>query len=310
MNHLTAASAEPRVFMSYASEPEHDEWVLRLATRLESNGVNVVLDQWDVGLGANLANFMEQGLSGSDRVICVCSDAYLTKANSGTRGVGYEKKILSAPLLASANSDHVIPVLRNVAAEPPVPTFLAGVRYVDFREDADFESSYRELVYDLYGVRVKSRPARGTSPFAAKSEVLAELALRFDGTAFETTALRGTAAFRYTDNDGIFTFGSDADRFQLHVSTAGVGSVHVYKDSSNIAAIGLAAKTPIDKIAAPEMYDGSSRVRTARVGDTVILTNSDGRVAAVEVLSVSTRDSAPDGIPVMAMQFAVLSPTL
>ena len=303
-------AAAPRVFMSYASEPRHDGWVLRLASRLESNGVEVVLDQWDVGFGANLAAFMEQGLVGSDRVVCVCSDTYVTKANTGVRGVGYEKKIMSAQMLTNANSEHVIPILRDVAAEPPTPTFLTGVRYVDFRDDAMFEEKYRELVYDLYGRSVKPRPPRGPNPFAAKSEALTELAVRFDKTAFESTALVGMATFRYTDNNGTFTFGSSPDIFQLHVSTAGIGSVHVYRDSSNIQAIGLAQQIAIEDLAAPESYDGSSRVRTAREGDTVVLTNRDGRVAAVEVLKVSTRDNAPDGIPLMTFRYAVLTPSL
>jgi len=60
MARETPTSSSPRVFISYASEPELDEWVLKLATRLEHNGVAVVLDQWDLGVGANLGSFMEQ----------------------------------------------------------------------------------------------------------------------------------------------------------------------------------------------------------------------------------------------------------
>jgi hypothetical protein len=310
MSDSIPSTSGPRTFISYASEPGHDAWVVRLATRLESNGVEVVLDQWDVGLGHDLAKFMEQGLTGSDRVICICSDAYIRKANEGMRGVGYEKKIITAPMLTNSGDSHVIPILRNVTTEPPVPTFLSATRYVDFREDESFEEKYKELIYDLYGQMLKPRPPRGPNPFAAKSDVLTELAIRFDNTAFESAALEGTVSFRYVDNDGFYRFGTAPDLFQLHVSTAGPGSVHVYKDSSNVAAIGLAPNTPIENLAAPQTYDGSSRVRTARVGDTVVLTNNNGRCAAVQVLEVSTRDSADDGIPLMTFRYVVLAPAI
>lgn len=310
MSDSNSSASSPRTFISYASEPGHDEWVVRLATRLESNGVEVVLDQWDVGLGHDLAKFMEQGLTGSDRVICICSDAYINKANEGVRGVGYEKKIITAPMLTNSGDSNVIPVLRNVTVEPPVPTFLSATRYVDFRDEESFEEKYKELIYDLYGQMLKPRPPRGPNPFEAQSDVLTELAIRFDNTAFESAALEGTVSFRYVDNDGFYTFGTAPDLFKMHVSTAGPGSVHVYKDSSNIAAIGLAQNTPIENLKAPQTYDGSSRVRTARVGDTVVLTNDDGRCAAVQVLHVSTRDSAADGIPLMTFRYVVLAPAI
>jgi len=45
---VDAPEFHPRVFMSYSSEPEHNDWVRRLSERLMSNGIDIVLDQWDV----------------------------------------------------------------------------------------------------------------------------------------------------------------------------------------------------------------------------------------------------------------------
>ena len=42
---------------------EHKNWILQLATRLRHNGVDVILDQWNLKLGQDLASFMEKGLS-------------------------------------------------------------------------------------------------------------------------------------------------------------------------------------------------------------------------------------------------------
>lgn len=66
---------------------------LNLATRLAKNGVDVILDQWDLRIGGDLSSFMESGLTQVDRVICVCYEKYVPKANTGLGGVGYEKMI-------------------------------------------------------------------------------------------------------------------------------------------------------------------------------------------------------------------------
>lgn len=75
----------PKLFISYSWDNEinndHKNWVLKLATDLRRHGVDVILDQWDARLGNDLAFFMEQGLTNSQLVICVCSAQYTAKAN-------------------------------------------------------------------------------------------------------------------------------------------------------------------------------------------------------------------------------------
>ena len=65
----------PEVFISYSHDnEEHKQWVLQLATRLRLNGVDIILDRWNLKLGSDLASFMERGLSKSQRIICICSN--------------------------------------------------------------------------------------------------------------------------------------------------------------------------------------------------------------------------------------------
>lgn len=90
----------PKVFFSYSHDDDaHKNWVLTVATRLVANGVDVILDQWDLTLGSDLPRFMETGLSKADRVLAVCTEPYVKKANDGIGGVGYEKMILTAQLM-------------------------------------------------------------------------------------------------------------------------------------------------------------------------------------------------------------------
>jgi hypothetical protein len=46
----------PKVFISYSHDDmEHKLWVKELATLLRSHGVDIILDQWDLRLGSDLA---------------------------------------------------------------------------------------------------------------------------------------------------------------------------------------------------------------------------------------------------------------
>jgi hypothetical protein len=94
---------------------------------------------------------MERGLSSSDRVLVICTPEYVRKANEGKGGVGFEKNILTAALLKDANDNSIIPVVRSASSANLVPTFLVSKVYVDFRDDALFESGYGELIRDLHG---------------------------------------------------------------------------------------------------------------------------------------------------------------
>ena len=56
----------PTVFVSYSHDSEdHMAWVLQLATRLRHNGVDMILDRWNLNLGQDVVAFIERGLSES-----------------------------------------------------------------------------------------------------------------------------------------------------------------------------------------------------------------------------------------------------
>jgi TIR domain len=74
----------PVVLVSYSHDsPEHKRWVGELAAKLVKKGVDVILDQWDTGPGDDLPKFMEKAVGRADRVLMICSDAYVQKADDG-----------------------------------------------------------------------------------------------------------------------------------------------------------------------------------------------------------------------------------
>ena len=109
----------PVVFISYSHDSQElKRWVLDLATRLRECGVDAILDQWDIGPGGDLPHFMEQSLTKASRILMICTDRYVQKANAGEGGVGYEKMIVTADLMKKIDSARVIPIIRQQGGCP------------------------------------------------------------------------------------------------------------------------------------------------------------------------------------------------
>lgn len=155
-----------RAFISYSHDSqEHKKWVRMLAEYLQKNGIEVVLDQWDLKLGDDLPTFMEKAIRETDRVIVISTDGYIQKANSGTGGVGYEKTIVTAQLLNSfENRRKFIPIVRNVSNDEKLPSFFGAALYLDLSEGSDTEEQRLQLLKSLHEVSI-SKPNLGTSPF-------------------------------------------------------------------------------------------------------------------------------------------------
>lgn len=159
----------PKVFISYSHDDEsHKFWVKELAKYLRHNGVNAILDQWDLSLGSDLAKFMENGLSQSDRVLVVSTDNYITKADSGNGGVGYEKMIATAELLATQDTTKFIPVVRNVSGPKKLPVFLGSKLYIDLSLGVDSDEQRSDLLRELHKAR-EPKPPIGANPFATSA---------------------------------------------------------------------------------------------------------------------------------------------
>lgn len=164
----------PKVFLSYSHDSlEHKKWVLDLATRLRSNGVESVIDQWSLGPGDDLPHFMEQNLATADRVLMICTESYVQKANTGTGGVGYEKLIVTADLLRRIDSNKIIPLIRQSGTHA-VPTFLQSKLYLDFSRPDQMEFAFDELVRAIHGAPLYVAPPVSNNPFVPVADAPAE----------------------------------------------------------------------------------------------------------------------------------------
>ena len=124
-------SDAPKVFISYSwSSSEHEEWVLNFAIALRENGVDVILDKWDLKEGHDAIAFMEKMVTDSDvkKVIMVCDKEYAEKADKRTGGVGTEAQILSPKIYKKVDQDKFVAVIAECdeRGEPYVPTYYQG----------------------------------------------------------------------------------------------------------------------------------------------------------------------------------------
>lgn len=161
------ASHIPTVFISYSWDtPEHEAWVLDLATKLMRNGVDVILDKWDLGkLGRLLPNFMEQSISKSQRVICIMTPNYKKKTDKLEGGVGYEYSIITAEIFGNGiNTSKFIPLIRSGADGEAIPTALSGRNYINMRKDEEFDVKMEELLRDIHDEPKYKKPKIGTKP--------------------------------------------------------------------------------------------------------------------------------------------------
>lgn len=161
--------AGKRIFISYSHDSEtHKAWVLELATYLVENGIHVFLDQWDLDFGDDLSAFMERGIQDADRVLIICTDNYVQKANSGAGGVGYEKTIVTAEIMRDQEKRRkFIPIVRNVNGDPKLPTFFGAALYLDLSDATDSADQRIRLLKSLYQIPVV-KPPLGVAPFVPK----------------------------------------------------------------------------------------------------------------------------------------------
>ena len=152
----------PKVFISYSHDsPEHKRWVSELAAQLRHNGIDAILDQWDLGLGDDVTRFMERGIVDADRVLIICTDQYVKKANADEGGVSYERMIVSAELVQNLGTDKFIPIIRQASRKAKTPTFLGTRVYADFTNDSQFDVECEKLIRELHEMPIVEKPPLG-----------------------------------------------------------------------------------------------------------------------------------------------------
>ena len=159
----------PKIFISYSwTNPDHEDWVINLAERLVSDGVDVIIDKWNLREGQDKYSFMESMVKSEniDRVLIVLDKKYSEKAEQRVGGVGTETQIISPKIYSDVSQEKFIPIVskkdENGAAY--VPTYLEGRIYIDLSEQEHFEENYETLLRNIFKRPTYSKPKLGKAP--------------------------------------------------------------------------------------------------------------------------------------------------
>lgn len=153
------AIIRPKVFISYTHEDEaHKNWVRVLAERLVTDGVDVILDQWDLRGGMDITKWIEDGIGSSERVLVVLTPEYRKRANKRKGGVGWESIIITGELFAKENTIKFVGLLKKGSWKTAVPSFLQTRLHYDFLNDISFNEQYQLLLDDVRGRQKYIKP--------------------------------------------------------------------------------------------------------------------------------------------------------
>ncbi|EOU1764395.1 toll/interleukin-1 receptor domain-containing protein [Clostridium perfringens] len=157
------------VFISYCwTTLEHEKWVIELAEKLLSVGVDVKLDKWDLVPGNDTYAFMEQMVTNPDidKVLIICDKGYKTKADGREGGVGTETKIITPEIYRSVNQEKFIPIIVEKDEDDfmkYVPTYARNMLGINMTSEECFGESFEELLRCIYKKPRYKKPALGNN---------------------------------------------------------------------------------------------------------------------------------------------------
>ena len=149
----------PKVFISYSRDSaEHMQWIFDICAKLRRNEVNIILVQEELSEDQEITQSMESGVRDSDRILVICTDSYVSKANEGEGGVGYEPTIITRRIVEELGVNKFIPIIRQTLTEEKTPEFLKDRVYIDFTDDNQFDEKFKELLHERLLVPSAQRP--------------------------------------------------------------------------------------------------------------------------------------------------------
>lgn len=160
---------KPRAFISYSwSSPGHQARIRQWAEQMVSDGIDVVLDVWDLNEGNDKYAFMEKMVTDESvtHVLVFSDSEYAAKADARKAGVGTESQIISKEVYSKVQQSKFIPVVCEFDAkgEPCLPTFFKSRIWIDFSSSEAANENWEQLIRVLYGKPAHEKPTLGKTP--------------------------------------------------------------------------------------------------------------------------------------------------
>jgi hypothetical protein len=166
---VKSTDAVPKAFISYSwTSLAHRDQIRSYAERLREDGVDVILDQWDLAEGQDKYAFMEKMVTDPSitHVLVFSDKQYAEKADSRKAGVGTESQIMSKEIYEKVDQKKFIPLVceRKPDGEPYLPAFFQPRIWIDFSSPERVNENWEQLIRALHGKPLHVKPALGNPP--------------------------------------------------------------------------------------------------------------------------------------------------
>jgi hypothetical protein len=166
----------PKVFISYSwSSPAHQQLVQSWAVQLVADGIDVVLDIYDLKEGHDKYAFMERMVTDESvtHVLVICDKVYSEKADARKAGVGTESQIISKHVYEKVDQSKFIPIVCEFdeKGNPFLPTYLKPRIWINFSSPEQVNGNWEQLIRVIYGKPLHEKPKLGTPPVYITSDI-------------------------------------------------------------------------------------------------------------------------------------------
>ena len=166
------ADIPPKLFISYSwTSPQHKQWVLDLAKKLRSSGVDAILDTWDIKEGQDVIKFMEGMVTDStiNKVMMVVDKSYADKADERDGGVGVEAQIISKKIYGNHDQEKFVAIAleKDTEGKLILPVYCQSRMCIDFSEHnnkENYDKSVEDLLRWIFSTPEHEKPPIGTRP--------------------------------------------------------------------------------------------------------------------------------------------------
>ena len=214
---------QPKVFISYSwTDQHHQDCVREWAERLVNDGIQVVMDIFDLKEGDDKYAFMERMVTDASvtHVLVFCDKHYAEKADTqkGSSGVGTESQIISSELYSKVTQSKFIPIYCEINPDgsPCVPVFLKSRIGIEFSTFEKSNENWEKLIRLLYGKPLYVKPVLGKAPAYITSPVA--VSMSSTGYKFETlksALLADRKGIQLCRDDFLSACFEDADRLRI-----------------------------------------------------------------------------------------------
>ena len=142
--------------------------MIDLSTELTESGIHVILDKWDLKEGHDAFAFMEKMVTDPSvkKVAMICDEAYASRADGRSGGVGTETQIISREVYEDQEQGKFVAIIpnRDENGQAFLPTYYKSRIYIDLSEPDKYSDNYEKLLRWVYDKPLYTRPEIGKKP--------------------------------------------------------------------------------------------------------------------------------------------------